>query len=220
MLLYLRNIVLVSCLLILASCSDQEAQKERDNAFNDYKDYVTQFETDANRDYTDVELRAMEQAAEDNSKWETESAEVMQQYDERKRKVVQNIDLYDEAQQKEFKELEGRYNNAYQKQKEKYQDVSRRYKLRKDLLGLEISSDDMSSITAADLASTYEHFVQNLESRASQLEGRDWELVEGWWIALNNRRRTLDNELSASAKSTIEQATERYKNIRENQTIS
>lgn len=218
--LSIRNIFLAVCLLTFISCTDEEAKQERDQALNDYRDFVTQVEEDANREYSEVELRAMEQAAEDNSRWETESAEVMQQYDDRKRKVVQNIDLYDEAEQQEFQELEDRYNKAYEKQKQKYQDVSRRYMLRKDLLGLQISSDDMSTLTAKDLPETYERFVQNLEPKAAELEGRDWELVEGWWVALNNRKRTLEKELSASAKATIDRATEQYKEIRESSAIS
>lgn len=212
--LSIQNTILAVCFLFFISCTDQEAKQEQDQALNDYRDFVTQVEEDANRDYSEAEMRAMEQAAEDDSRWETESAEVMQQFDDRKRKVVQNIDLYDEAEQQEIRDLEDRYNQAYEKQKQKYQEVSRRYMLRRDLLGLQISKDDMSTITAEDLPATYERFVQNLAPKAAELEGRDWELVEGWWVALNNRKRTLENELSATAKAIIDEATEKYKEIR------
>lgn len=216
----IRSLLVALGLFFTISCTDQEAQQERDQAFEDYRNYVTQVEEDAASGYSETELRAMQQSAEDDSRWEKESAEVMQGYDERKRKVVQNIDMYSEAEQQEFRELEERYNKAYQKQKENYQEVSRRYKLRKELLELDVSSDDMSSITAEDLPGAYVRFVQNLEPRAAELEGRDWELVEGWWVALNNRKRALEQELSADAKATIEKASERYKNIRQENEIS
>ncbi|MFD2515528.1 hypothetical protein ACFSRY_16770 [Pontibacter locisalis] len=220
MTLSIRSLFFAICLFAFISCTDQEAQQERDQALNDYRNFVTQVEEDAQREYTETELRAMEKAAEDDSRWETESAEVMQKFDDQKRKVVQNIDLYDEAEQQEVRELEERYNRAYQQQKEKYQEVSRRYRLRRDLLGLRVNADDMSSITAEELPATYERFVQNLEPKATELEGREWELVEGWWVALNNRKRALENELSADAKSKIEKASERYRNIRQETKIS
>jgi hypothetical protein len=217
MFLVIRNITLIISLLLCISCSDKEAKQERDHAFNEYKDFVTQFEEDNKQDYSEVELRAMEQAAEENEKWVKDSTELLQQYDARKRKVVENIDLYEETQQNEFRDLETRYEKAYHKNQEMRQEVSRRYNLRKELLGLKISSDDLSNITAADLPATYEQFVQKLEQRAKGLEQRDWELVEGWWVALNNRKRALKNELTASAQNTIQQASNRYQTIHKQQ---
>jgi hypothetical protein len=210
----IRTLATLLVAIIIASCSNNESKQESEKAFRDYKDFVTQLEFDAEREYSEAELRAMHQADENDSAWETETAEASRQYDDYKRKVVENLELYNDAEQKEFQELENRYNEAFQKKKSSLEEVSRRYKLREALLGLEVKANDFSNIGAAELPATYERFVQNLDTRATDLKGRDWELVEGWWVALNNRKRTFEDKLSAAEEKTISEATKRYQEIR------
>lgn len=207
------TLLIAAFALFLIGCADKEAEQGREQAFKDYRDFVSEVEFDAERDYSEAQIRAMEQAEDDDMLWEAESADISLKYDDYKKKVVENIELYSEEEQQEFQELEDRYNTAYQKQETRFKDASHRYRLRKELLGIEIQADDLSQFGANDLPEAYTRFVDNIETRVSELEGRDWELIEGWWLALNNRKRSLENELSEEAMATIDNATEKYQKL-------
>ncbi|MBC5992155.1 hypothetical protein [Pontibacter cellulosilyticus] len=203
------------CFLLLLSCNNNEANEESEIAYTEYKDYVTQTEAEANAELSETEMRAMRKSVQDSTLWQTESAELMQEYDTREKRVRNNIDTYDEARRAEIEDLDARYNMAIENRERKYQEVSRRYKLREDLVGLPISADDLTAISATELAPTYTRFVDTLEDRVNEFETNEWNLIEGWWIALNNRKNALEGELSADAKRTIDNATAQYKQIRE-----
>ncbi|MBW7467878.1 phosphopantetheine adenylyltransferase [Pontibacter aydingkolensis] len=206
-------------MLLLISCDNRQTNEEADQAFTNYKEFVTTAEMDADTEYSETELRAMRKSVQDSTLWQTESAELMQQYEDREKKVRDNFSSYDEARQAEIEDLDTRYNAAVAKRENKYKEASRRYKLREEILGLPISADDMSAITAEELAPTYHRFVENLERRATNLNKADWDLVEGWWVTLNNRKRTLEAQLSTESKGTIQQATDKYLDIRKKSSI-
>ena len=201
--------------MLLISCNNNEANEEAELAYTEYKDYVTEAETEANTELSETEMRAMRKSVQDSTLWQTESTELMQEYDLREKKVRDYIDTYDEAKRAEIDDLDARYKTATEKRQLKYEEASRRYKLREDLVGLPISADDLTAISAAELAPTYTRFVDRLEDKADEFETNEWNLVEGWWIALNNRKNALEAELSADAKRTIEKATAKYTQIRE-----
>ena len=208
----ISHLLICLCIPLLFACDNQnsEAVTERDQALTNYRNYITEFEQDT---LTEVEMRALEQSAEDDTKWETEKANLQEMYDER-REVVQNLD-WDEAQQAELDELDERYNRALQQRERQYAEVSRRRTLRRDLLGLEIRNLDMSDITAENIANVYDRFISTLSNNVGQYEQRDWNQIEGWWNSLNNRYQALEGELRAPVKNTIEQARKRYIEIRQ-----
>ena len=209
----LHTLVIAATSLLLA-CNGQQENEENEQAFTEYKTFVTETENRANTELTETEARAMRQSAMDTSLWQKESAELNQDFESRKNRVDANLDSYDEARRKEIADLEQRYNVAVKKQEEKYRNVSRRYRLRSDLLGLPVNADDMSSINAAALPGVYERFVERLNGEAENLEQSDWEMVEGWWLALNNRRNELQGQLNTNATATINRASEKYEEIR------
>lgn len=195
---------------LFAACTEaneKQQQQEREQALTDYEGFVSQFEQDS---LSEVELRAMQQAAGDSLSWAEMKQNRQQQFEELKSNTQANMEAYEPEQHEKLQGLEQRYTAAMEKREQQYADVSRRYKLRRELLGLQVSSDDMSEITAANIAATYRQFVQTLGQKENQLDNRDWEMVQGWWVALNNRLRNVENTLSAPDKAVIQEATQQY----------
>jgi len=194
---------------LLSSCSDsgETQQQEPDQALTDYENFVTEFEQDS---LSEVELRAMQQAENDSLSWAEMKQNRQQHFEQLKSDAQANMASYTSEQREEIQGLEQRYATAVEKRDQEYADVSHRYKLRSALLGLEISNTDMREITAANIVATYRQFVQTLQQQEEQLDSRDWEQVQGWWVALNNRKRAVEEALSASDIRTIEEATQQY----------
>lgn len=211
---FLRFTLTGMAAILIIACGNQEADKEADTAFTDYREFVAAAENDANRDFTETEIKAMRQSIADSALWQREAEERLQNYEEKEKRVRDNFSSYTETRQAEINDLKARYNVATEKQEKKYRDISHRYKLREELLGLPVNADDLTSLSAAELTTTYKRFIDNLQVKASDLEKADWNLVEGWWIALNTRKSALESQLSADANRTIAELTEKYRQIR------
>lgn len=208
----LKLIAAVICLPLLVSCNtDNNQETETDAAYEDYRTFVTDFERDS---LTETEIRAIESETYDSTEWAAMKENMQQQFNQRLQAVNQNQDQYTEEQRREVQDLENRYNRAIERREQQYEEASRRYRLRRDLLGLEIKNDDLSDITQEDLANTYQRFVDRIAENGQQYEGRDWDLIEGWWSSLNTRYRNLQDALSQQARTTIEQAQARYRDLR------
>ncbi|WP_299759607.1 hypothetical protein [uncultured Pontibacter sp.] len=205
--------ILLALPLLLVSCNGQDAEQTAatEQAITDYRDFVTGFEQDS---LSVTKLRAMQQAENDSVSWEEEKENLQNEYEEQRSRLEASRQSFSAEQRAEADQLDQRYNNALEKRGQQYQDASHRYKLRKELLGLEIQSDDLSEITAGNIAETYTRFTSKVQENTDKYENRDWLLVDGWWSALNSRYRTLEANLSASVKRTIQQAQSQYKEIR------
>lgn len=213
-----RHFFICFCLPFLFSCDNQssETATEREQALTDYRNYVTEFEQDS---LTEVEMRALEQSAEDDTQWETERANLQETYNERREVVNQNLEGLDENQRAEVDALDQRYNQALQQRERQYEEVNRRRTLRRDLLGIEIRKLDLSDVTAENIGNVYDRFVSTLSENVGEYEQRDWNQIEGWWNSLNNRYQALEAEVQAPVKRSIQQAQNRYLEIREQANI-
>lgn len=213
----LRHLFICLCLSFLFSCDGQRAETaaEGEQAMTEYRKYVTEFEQDS---LTETEMRALEQSAEDDSRWETEKLNLQEMYNER-REVVQNLEDLDENERAEVEALDQRYNQALQRREQQYEEVNRRKTLRRDLLGLEIKNLDMSDVTAVNISNVYDRFITTLSENVGQYEQRDWNQIEGWWNSLNNRYRAIEGELQSPVKNSIQQAQNRYLQIRKEANI-
>lgn len=213
MLRKLKLIFVAFCLPFLISCNtdDNRQAEETDAAYVEYRTFVTDFERDS---LAEVELRAMESETYDSAEWARMKENRQQQFRQRLQAVQQNQDQYTEEQRQEIQDLENRYNRAVERRDEQFEDASRRYRLRRELLGVEIRQDDLSDITQENIASTYQRFVDTVAENGQRYEGRDWEMIEGWWSSLNNRYRSLQEELPQQTRNTIEQAQARYRELR------
>lgn len=203
----LKLFLLISILLATFSCSDNEQNQtitDKENAYQEYKDFVIATEQKANSNApSDLQERNGE-ISQLNRTYITYESAIMGYYDN-----------YGPERKDEIQELRNRYDIAVKKYQDKFGDVSRRYQLRQELLGLKVETDDMSTITAGNLAATYKHFVNTLDQNKEQYSSRDWEMVEGWWNALKNRKEELKQDLTSADKSPIAEAEQRYLQIRQ-----
>lgn len=194
---------------LLAACNNT-ADTETTQAMDEYRTYVTEFESDS---LTEDELTAMEQAATDSPNWATEEGNLLAEYREKRQVIETTYDDLPAAQQAEADELEQRYNRALEQRKQQYKEVSHRYALRKQLLGLDVNTDGMGNISADDIGAAYIRFVEGVEQQAVNFDTRDWNLVEGWWSSLNSRYRTIEGELSNDVKRQVQQLQSRYQEV-------
>lgn len=209
----IKLILVAICLPLLVACNtdDNRETTETDAAYVEYRTFVTDFERDT---LSETEQRAMESETFDSTEWEAMKENRQQQFNQRLQAVEQNQAQYTEEQRQEIQDLESRYNRAVERREQQYEDASRRYRLRRELLGLEIREDDLSDISQGDMAVTYQRFVDTIAENGQQYESRDWDMIEGWWSSLNSRYRSLQNELPQQARNTIEQAQAHYRELR------
>lgn len=201
---YSLLLFMLSSSIIFISCnSENSASDESEKAYQDYKNFVTQVESDTVVDEIDL-----------GNTWKIDTDTLQMLYDRYKNSASEHTGNYTPERLEEVNAFDDRVNVAFEKRQKKYEDVSHRYELRKKMLGMEVSEDDMSEITATNIAATYTNFVTTLENNQEEYDMQDWQLIEGWWIALQNRRRAVDNDLQASDQQTINKLQETYQRIR------
>ncbi len=201
---YRLLLLLLSISMLVVSCNTENgAADESELAYQDYKNFVAQVEKDTV--VTEIDL---------GNTWEMDTDTLQMLYDKYQKSANEKMDNYDPERQEEVKAFAGRLAIATKKRQEKYNEVSHRYELRKKIMGMEVSEDDMSQITAANLVSTYQHFISTLQSNLKDYEMRDWQLIEGWWNALNNRRQAVSSELQPSDLETISELEKMYRQLK------
>ncbi|MCC9137750.1 hypothetical protein ACFSKU_02420 [Pontibacter silvestris] len=206
MLQKIRSTAIALIIITVAACNSNGSQQEGETAFQEYEAFVTQVERDTSADVTAI----------DSSAWNKSTQELQQEFDQHTENMEVYLESFKPERREEVRNLMQRYDQAFERRQQNYEEVSRRYKLRKEMLGVEVNSDDLNNIKAQDLPETYQQFVNALDDRKENLDSRDWEIVEGLWSALNNRKRSLENELDQSARNTIEQQQKKFLEISNN----
>ncbi|RIJ41980.1 hypothetical protein [Pontibacter oryzae] len=197
-------------LLLFTACSNQK-QTEREQALADYRNFVTAFEQDS---LTETEMRAMSLEIYDSTEWANEKERLMQTQDSSRAVIETSLADLKKEQQTEVQDLDQRFDNAMHQREQQYRDVSHRYALRRKLLGLEVKKDDLSDITSHNIEAVYDRFVGSLSADTASYQARDWDLIEGWWLALNSRYRTLEQQLSGATKKRIQENQQQYQRLR------
>ncbi|MCJ8166364.1 hypothetical protein MKJ04_16075 [Pontibacter sp. E15-1] len=195
-------------LLLSCNSGSKKEKKESEIAYTEYDQYVTDFEKDS---LSETELRAMQ---DDSVSWAQMQQTRAENYQALRQRVEQYNDKYEPEEQEEIQDLKDRYNVANENRRRKQLEASHRYKLRRQLLGMEIQQDDLSDLAPESIAATYERFIAGVTQNATQYETRDWNLIEGWWSALNSRYIAVEKDLGQEARGSIEKAKARYQEIR------
>lgn len=200
-----RILLLLICSTLLYACkTDDKSSEEHEQAYQDYKAFVAEVERDTIVTESDL-----------GEAWKSRT-DSLQQLSERHRKgITSHLEGYDAERREEVNAFDERLQVAFEERQRNYDEVSYRYKLRREMLNMDVSEDDMSNIKADNIAATYEHFVSTLNNKLPDFNARDWELVEGWWNALDNRRQELSNEISPSDQERIARQRETYLQVRE-----
>lgn len=198
-------LLLFTCFTLLVSCrTDDKSTDSNEQAYLDYKNFVTQVESDTVVNESDL-----------GTAWESRTDSLIQESERHRKGMVDRLDGYEAERREEVNAFDERLQAAFEERQRKYDEVSYRYKLRREMLNMEVSEDDMSNINASNIADTYEHFLSTLRDKLPDFTAKDWELTEGWWSALRNRRQEISNEISQADQQRIDKQQEAYRKIRE-----
>jgi hypothetical protein len=199
-------IISFTCGVFFFTACNSESETRNDQTFRDYRDFVTQTE----RDTVVPEDEGLD------STWYMRTSVIQKKYDSIHNNVNLTLNDLKSEQKQELAELDQRYKTAQSRINKKREDVSRRYKLREDLLGLKVKRDDLSAINAEQIAPTYQQFIDKLSMNYKNYSVSDWQHIEGWWISLNNRAQELSSDITSKDKSVIESAQQKYISLRQN----
>lgn len=191
-----------------------ETTAASDQAYEDFKSYVSTLETDIERGWdstaTDADARM--------NQWRTD-------YEAKSAAVARYENDFDEDRKREYAELQSRYNTAWATREEQYNtwrannqsagmtntaDSDRMYTVGTDLLGMDMRAKSVDDVTSKEIVRMYENFVAKVEANKSTYSNQDWEYIEGYWNSLDNRKNAIQNELTDKDKWEIAKAKTKY----------
>ncbi|MDX5348941.1 MAG: hypothetical protein LPK19_17040 [Hymenobacteraceae bacterium] len=202
---YLIHVFAFSLCLAFAGCNQQErneAAQESQQAYNEFKTYVSEAETRADQEFNEAERD-----------WDKEMNEWRSAYQEKEANLERNMENYDEATQKEIGELKTRYQTAWKRTEENYTNYRHYLEMRENLLGVDVKTDDLTEVTAENIRMKYENFVEKVKANADSYDRTEWDHVEGFWSALNTRLSQVEANLDKSAKAAINKTQATYKQV-------
>ncbi len=193
------------------TATNTEASGTSDQAYNDYKSYVTTYESDVNGGWDSTE-----------TDWDSRMTRDRQRYDSLEYAVSGFESTLDENQKAEYAEYRSRYQNAWQQREGQYsawmnnnQSTSASSTNRSAGMSSEVDMSSMNtekipSYTARDIREAYESFVSHVESNKSNYSNDDWKTVEMYWNKLDDRKNAIQSELSDKDKWEIAKAKTKY----------
>lgn len=171
---------------------------EGDDAYNNFKSYVTESESDTAYVY-------------DNTKdYNKEIADREAAYNERVTNLDKYASGYDEARRSEIEQMKTRYNTNWETRRSTYASYGKASTMRPQLLTIDQNAKDLSGLTAANIRTSYENFLKQVEANKSTYTNEDWKVVEQAWNDLDNRKNEVQAELSAKDKWEIGKAKTKY----------
>ncbi|WP_125185336.1 hypothetical protein [Botryobacter ruber] len=197
--------VAVAIALLSFSCSGSEEKNkipEGEQAYNEFRSFVVATEEDAESE-EQIDIK-------DTTIARQEIDSLRSQYDTLTLRVDKYVTQYIPPQREELLDLRERFKSAVDKKKQKNEEASRRYELRRKLLGIEISSDDLTEITPANIKTVYLNFVNTVSQEMSAYSESDWQLIEGFWNALNNRKSELQDKIEPADQRIIADKQEEF----------
>lgn len=184
--------------------ANDQATVEADQAFEEFRLFVTE------QDRTNIEGREDFEDVE----YERLMAARAARYDSLQARLDRNMDRVDETRRQEITVLRSQYDTLQARDTREYRAYLRRRDIRQNLLGVSTERDDLSGITASELPSRYQMFVNRVEENRPTYTEADWDVVEGLWSALETRRQQVGADLNHPARNDIERARNRFQSIR------
>lgn len=140
----------------------------------------------------------------DENYWPT----VESTYEEKRQQVEAKASQLDEKQRAEYAELQKEYAALKEKYNaERAQTKANNYRLllRNALFGEGVIGDDMSFnfMTAANAKSVYENFVNTVSANKDTYSREDWDEVKVLYEAMDNRKNTIEKELTGADNRSI-----------------
>lgn len=189
-----------------SSCSRSERtemSQESDQAYNDFKTFVS-----------DVETRADNVATTAEANYEQETAQLKNDFDTKVAAVDKYADQYDDARRQEIEQLRTRYTTAYDKRE-------MAWKNRPSVAGTAAAgstkmgkyykpNNPAAQLTAANARQTYEAFVRDIKQNEDKYDIDDWRNINAEWRALDEAYDKVKKDISAGDLAEIQKEKLKY----------
>ncbi|GAB2477833.1 hypothetical protein GCM10011375_19470 [Hymenobacter qilianensis] len=197
-----------------ASCSRQdraEVSQGSDQAYNDFKNFVTESEAKAQA--------ASNQAEAD---YERETTQMKADYDAKVAAVDQYADQYDEARRQEIEQLRTRYTTAYDQRDQAWRNKTNTASGTDATTGVASGAGTMkvgkyykptspaAQLTAANARQTYENFTQMIKQNEDRYDIDDWRNINAEWRALDEAYDAVKGDISANDLAAIQKEKLKY----------
>ncbi|KAA6434620.1 DUF6565 domain-containing protein [Rufibacter glacialis] len=178
----------------------------KDQAYDDYKNYVTTLESDVERGWDSTATDADQRM----TQWKND-------YETRRNALSQYEADFDDNQRKEYAELETRYNTAWATREQQYNTWRQTHQGAGMAAGdstkrasFSLDGNKIPTYTATDIRRAYEDFVAHVETNKSGFSNSDWRLVEKYWNQLDDRKNAIQSQLTDKDKWEIAKAKTKY----------
>jgi exonuclease VII large subunit len=184
----ITQLLIIAAVAGLAACNKENRGAEQ--SVKNLETYVDSIERDHVNYYTD------------NNYW----ANVEAGYEEKRQQVEARSAQLNEKLKAEYAQLQENYaalKERYNAERSKARDY--RIVLRNALFGEGVVGDDMSFgfMTAANAATTYETFVNTVESNKDLYTREDWDEIKVLYEAMDTRKNEIEKDLTAKDNRTI-----------------
>ncbi|UOQ51059.1 DUF6565 domain-containing protein [Hymenobacter cellulosivorans] len=188
------------------SCSQadkKEVSQESDQAYEDFKTFVTNAETKADNVGDQVE-----------ADYERETTEMKSEFDAKVSAVDKYADQYDDTRRQEIEQLRTRYTTAYDKRdmawKNRPSTVAGTSTGGTTTRLYESAAGKYSALTAANIRGTYEAFTAQIKENEDRYGIEDWRTVNADWKALDDRYDQIKKDVSTADRAEIAKEKAKY----------
>lgn len=196
------------------SCSSntdttKEVSNESDQAYNDFKTFVS-----------DTEAKADAVATEAEADYTNETNQLKADFDAKVAAVDRYADQYDDARRQEIEQLRTRYTTAYDKREMAWK--NRPTTVAGTTTGGGTGTSGMkpgkyytptspaASITASNARATYESFVNNIKQNEDRYDIDDWRYINAEWRALDEAYDKVKGDIPAKDLAEIQKEKLKY----------
>ncbi|MBX0290167.1 hypothetical protein K3G63_06935 [Hymenobacter sp. HSC-4F20] len=195
-----------------SSCSQNqqnEASAEADQAYNDFKTFVS-----------DTEAKTDAVASEAEADYEQETAQLKSDFDAKVAAVDKYADSYDDARRQEIEALRTRYTTAYDKREMAWKNRPGVTSAMSGTAGTATGSTKMgksykptnpaAQLTAANARQTYEAFVRDIKVNEDKYDIDDWRNINAEWRALDEAYDKVKKDIPARDLAEIQKEKLKY----------
>ncbi|SMC00461.1 hypothetical protein SAMN00120144_3388 [Hymenobacter roseosalivarius DSM 11622] len=188
--------------LTQTSCSraeKAEVSQESDQAYNDFKTFVSESETKAQAAGNQVE-----------ADYERETTQMKTDYDSKVAAVDQYADQYDEPRRQEIEQLRTRYTTAYDQRDQAWRNKSMTTGGTMKMGKYYKPTSPAAQLTAANARQTYENFTQMIKQNEDRYDIDDWRNINAEWRAMDEAYDAVKGDISANNLAAIQKEKLKY----------
>jgi hypothetical protein len=191
-----------------SSCTrseQKEVSQEGEQAYNDFKTFVT-----------DAETRAENAANETEADFNQETTQLKSDFDAKVAAVDKYADQYDDARRQEIEQLRTRYTTAYDKR-----DMA--WKNRASAAGTTATTttvkmgkyykpmtSEYAAVTPQNVRAKYEAFTAMVKANENRYDIDDWRNVNADWRTLDERYDAIKDQVSTADREEIAKEKAKY----------